>query len=88
VQSQPCEPSTKPIGDCPPPLEQHVQLVQITKATEEYGEYLFKNQLPEEQPYSQENSRTSFVLVGVIDVEQEFHLVPEWSRLDIGIVNK
>jgi hypothetical protein len=48
VQPQPCEPSTKPIGDCPPPLEQQIQLVQITKATEEHGEYLFKNQLLEE----------------------------------------
>jgi carboxylesterase type B len=28
VQPQPCEPSTEPVEDYPPPLEQHVQLVK------------------------------------------------------------
>jgi len=76
-----CEPFIEPIEDYPPPLEQHVQLVQITQATEEHREYLFKNQLSEEQPYSQEKSRTSFVLVGVTNVGQEFHLVPKMLLL-------
>jgi hypothetical protein len=86
VQSKPCEPSTEPIEDYPPPLEQHVQLVQITKATKEFSKYLFKNQLSKEQPYSQENSRMSFVLVGVTDVGQEFHLVLKMLLLLKGLV--
>jgi hypothetical protein len=86
VQPQPCEPSTKPIEDYQPPLEQYAQLVQITKAAKEHGEYLFKNQLSEEQPYSKENLRMSFVLVGVTDVGQEFHLVLEMLLLPRGLV--
>jgi hypothetical protein len=66
---------------------------EITKAIEEHGKYLFKNQLLEKQQYFQENSRMSFVLVGVIDVGQEFNLVPEMLLLprvgrNIGIVDK
>jgi hypothetical protein len=66
-----------PREGCPPSREQHIQWMQITKVMEALGNYLFKNQLPEEQPYFQENSRTSFVLEGVPDVGQDFHLVPE-----------
>jgi hypothetical protein len=80
----PLEQATKPMDDCPPPLEQHVQWKQITKAMEELGNYLFKNQLLEEQPCFQENSRTSFVLEGVPDVGQDFHLVPKMPLLPRG----
>jgi hypothetical protein len=58
--------------------------MQITKAIIEHGKYLFKNRLPEEQPCFQENSRTSFVLVMVPDIGQEFHLVPEMLLLQRG----
>jgi hypothetical protein len=86
VQPQPCEPSTESIEDHSPPLQQHIQFVQITKEAEEHGEYLFKNQSSEEPPYSKVNSRTSFVLVGVTDVGQESHLVPEGLLLPRGLV--
>jgi len=75
--SVPLESVTEPMVDYPPPLEQHVQWMQIIKAMVELGNYLFENQLPEEQPCFQENSRTSFVLEGVPDVGQDFHLVPK-----------
>jgi hypothetical protein len=78
------EPVTEPKVDYPPPLEQHVQWMQITKAMVELGNYLFENQLPEEQPCFQENSRTSFVLEGVPDVGQDFHLVPKLPLLPRG----
>jgi hypothetical protein len=81
VQPQPREPSTKPIEACPPLLEQHVQLMHITKVIEENGKYLFKNQLLEEEQCFQENSRTIFVLEGVPGVRQDFHLVLEMHAL-------
>jgi hypothetical protein len=46
---------------------------------EEHGKYLFKNQLPEEQPYFQENLRMSFVLVVVTNVGQYFIVFPRGS---------
>lgn len=58
--------------------------MQITEAIKEHGKYLLKNQLPEEQPCFQENSRMSFMLVGVLDVGQDFHLVPERLLLPRG----
>jgi hypothetical protein len=80
----PHDQATRTIERCPPSREQHVRWMQITKVMEALGNYLFKNQLSEEQPYFQENSRTSFVLERVSDVGQDFHLVLEIPLLPRG----
>jgi hypothetical protein len=77
------DPSTEPIEECPP-FREHVQWIQIAKVMETLGNYLLENQLSEEQPCCQENSRTSFMLEGVPDVRQDFHLVPEMPLLPRG----
>jgi hypothetical protein len=86
VQLQTCEPSTEPIEDHPPPLQQDVQLVQITKAKEENEEYVINNQPPKEPPFIKVNLSTSFVLVGVTELGQECHHVFEGLLLSKGLI--